>query len=84
MGQTHFHCLLIHPNFFLRFTAMNFAASPKLEFRRAPITRLRAELARFTSLKPSPELLKMKAASSEKEGKKLEGFLPFRGILSKQ
>jgi hypothetical protein len=35
-------------------------------------------------LKPLPEVLTMKAASSEKEGKKLEGFLPFRGILSKQ
>jgi hypothetical protein len=35
-------------------------------------------------LKPPPEVLTMKTASSEKEGKKLEGFLPFRGILSKQ
>ena len=28
---------------------MNFAASPKLEFHRAPITRLRTKTARFTS-----------------------------------
>jgi hypothetical protein len=34
--------------------------------------------------KPPPELLKMKTASSEKEGKKLEGFQLLRGILSKQ
>jgi hypothetical protein len=35
-------------------------------------------------LKPSPEVLKAIAASSEKEGKKLDGFQLFRGILSKQ
>jgi hypothetical protein len=34
--------------------------------------------------KPSAEVLTMKTASSEKEGKKLDGFQLFGGILSKQ
>jgi hypothetical protein len=34
--------------------------------------------------KPSPDVLKAVAASSEKEGKKLDGFQLFRGIFSKQ
>jgi hypothetical protein len=63
---------------------MNFAASPKLEVHRAPITRLRAPSRRDSHPEAVTGNAKIKAASSEKEGKKLEGFLPFRGILSKQ